>query len=330
MGNYKLLQAYYFQSTNDCNRHCIYCKKNNHIPCGKNVFDAYNTFLNYYKENHKLYDFSDLTISSCDGGFKSQEIFIKLMNDVKNIESYDKSNTAFRFLSTTEYLTEDFFKNIHDEIFILSIDGDFDTMKKNRHVTKKEWSNIFNCINWCDKYNIKLLTSVTFYPHRDYFHDLVFIYNILKKDLTNIRWQPAFEDGAWTYDEVNRLVNDFKKFYMDIYLKDHKHEENDFLNKIRLRHSRYCCISKYVIGNKNDSFGTCLKTTDMNVEYKSFVYKLFNDRIKYCNNCFCKDLCLICLYDLISMCYTSKEIYCYMTKKFYEASMNIDMNILKG
>jgi len=323
----KLLQLYLsYNRPSQCTRRCIYCDKNNHISLNnndykKNMIDI----INYYKKNHIYYDMTDITISSCDGGQYSYNILVELMDVIKKEKTYSILNTHFRFLSTCEYVSKENLNILENETIMLSIDGTYETMKQNRRTTKKEWNHIQELIDYTYMKDIEFMISSTFYPNRNSYEDIKYIQQLLKNDLSKWRHSLAFGDNIWTYTTLDNFFIDLQKFSIEYLSNNNDIPKENFLKNIGFKLGRTLCSSTCVLANKNANFSTCLKTYTKDMEYSPFIYNSIIQQQKQCNECLYKPYCILCPYDMISMCFLSKEIYCYAAKKFYELQ-----NILKG
>ena len=315
---------------NKCNRRCIYCDINNHIGISNvNIKKDMQDIINYYRKNHQYYDVTDITVSSCDGGKDSYAVLVELMGVIKQEKTYSLLNTHFRFLSTCEHVSEQDLNILQNETIMLSIDGTYETMKKNRHTTKAEWAHILTLIDYAYKNNIELMISSTFYPHRDTYADMLYIRELLKNDLEKWRHLLVFGDNIWTYDAVDVFFEDLKKFSIQCLMKDDKYSKETFLKSIGFKLGRTFCTSACVLGNKNSKFSTCLKTYTVTDEYENYIYENMIQQQKECAMCLYKPFCILCPYDTISICFLSKEMYCYIAKKFYELH-NILLNLFRG
>ncbi len=316
----KLLQLYLtYKQPYECFRNCVYCNKNNHISLNDDDNEQnLSDIVSYYTNNHMFYDMTVITVVSCDGGKYSYDILIKMMEQIKQVSTYSILNTHFRFLSTCEYITKEKLNSLRNETILLSIDGTYETMQQNRKTTKKEWKHIHELIDYVYENDIELMISSAFYFNRNTYDDMKYIKTLLRNDLSKWRHSIVFGDGIWTYDTIDTFFTDVLRFCKEVLLENPIYDRHTFLNDIGFKLGRTLCISEHVLGNKNAGFSTCLKTYTKDVEYSPFIYQSIVQNQKQCDICIYKPYCIMCPYDFISICFLSKEIYCYIAKKFYE------------
>lgn len=322
----KITAMYYYDSeVEKCKRKCIYCHSYNLMH--SRHFGKIDDLIFNYNLLSGSFSKIDITYVSCVPNRKSLENFLLLKEKIKQTKGYNNFTTVFRFMTTGEFLTKKDLELLKDDILILSIDGTYKTMSRNRNTNKKYFDHLIDLVK-TNKEIGNTLFSTTFHPGQDYYNDLVFIGELLDYDFKKMRFQFSYNDGVWSFDEVDAFKFAFKK-YID-YTIDNKLvlPKGDLHTAYNIRRGKWFCPG-LVYTNKLLAYGTCLMTYSMfSKTFSEDVYKLLRSRLHTCSQCKYKDWCQVCSLYFLYMCNSSQPVYCYIAKtlgvldKYFKEKIN--------